>query len=825
MGSTPPDHVQNGVRSIAAKRQVTLSECESEYDAARNWLAKAIESSRRQILESAGLDLERDEEQRQHNDKKRRVGSLGKPGGTRSVADEVVVAASAVADQKENVVNMTTMTTDEETKKPVKSAKGGKKKKKKKTTKKTSGKAAPKQPAAKVQQPTLDVYSLKVAQLRAELRSRGMDAAGLKRDLQARLAQRIEQEMREAAAGDDDDEHGKDSDDDEEEEMEEEKEEESNVEAMDNDNNADEMHVEEGEEEGKPAADAGVGTTTAYASESVVQLMSPEQIAAASDFPGVDVKALSAKKANPPPANLPAAAKKISFALDDKILTNEDGEIEEVEVVKDDVEEDDDASIGYDDAMEIDSSAPVVTGSETGGEEDVDMMDATSPSSSSTHRVTSSTGQDIAGTASSSEQQQPVQVHADDSIKSPKKKGLGKKILSATANLFSPPTKKSKSPTPKSTQQAQMNEVETKPTSETIPPREQTTDAPALAPPSERKVKEANDFFSKFATTDQPAAASATVVPPPTKIGSALKTPALRTGLASTAITTSSKSTSGGSKGSVASSASKSSASSAYTSEKSQQRIRELQENAAARKARLAELRAKSKPVPSAKHDSVHNYNPSGGTLMTAAQVAKAKAMSTAEKQKEEKKKLLAAQMREKHFAEAKKQTAVAPTAAAPSVPAIPSQNSNLHVPSAAQPQPNVHSQQYQSKPKTPSQPVPRPEVLSPMDTYEMSDREESDSSDYDSDEDEKARKKIPKWAQKHNLIPALERQFMDGPQRLDPDEIFPEVSTCNLELVFDQKKARYKKRTSSANWAKDRVTAAEKLVYKRTMGFAGKKR
>lgn len=111
------------------------------------------------------------------------------------------------------------------------------------------------------------------------------------------------------------------------------------------------------------------------------------------------------------------------------------------------------------------------------------------------------------------------------------------------------------------------------------------------------------------------------------------------------------------------------------------------------------------------------------------------------------------------------------------------------------------------------------------MDTYEMSDREEtdSDSSDYDS-EDDKPRKKIPKWAQKQNLIPALERQFIDGPGRGDPDEIFPEVSTCNLELVFDQKKARYKKRTSSANWTKDKVTVAEKLVYKRKMGFKSKR-
>jgi len=78
----------------------------------------------------------------------------------------------------------------------------------------------------------------------------------------------------------------------------------------------------------------------------------------------------------------------------------------------------------------------------------------------------------------------------------------------------------------------------------------------------------------------------------------------------------------------------------------------------------------------------------------------------------------------------------------------------------------------------------------------------------------------IPDWAQKSNLIPALERQFLEGPDRIDPDTIFPEVATCDLEAIFDRSKARYNKRTSSGNWTKDRVTASETLVYKRTMGF-----
>lgn len=115
--------------------------------------------------------------------------------------------------------------------------------------------------------------------------------------------------------------------------------------------------------------------------------------------------------------------------------------------------------------------------------------------------------------------------------------------------------------------------------------------------------------------------------------------------------------------------------------------------------------------------------------------------------------------------------------------------------------------------------------VASPMETYEISDREDSDS-DSDSDaENEKKKKKIPLWAKKENLLPALEQQYLgkalDG-KRVDPDDIFPEVESCNLEAIFGSKKnSRYRSRTSSGNWSRDQVTAAEKLVYKRTMGFA----
>jgi len=115
--------------------------------------------------------------------------------------------------------------------------------------------------------------------------------------------------------------------------------------------------------------------------------------------------------------------------------------------------------------------------------------------------------------------------------------------------------------------------------------------------------------------------------------------------------------------------------------------------------------------------------------------------------------------------------------------------------------------------------------ALSPMDTYEISDREDSDTDDSDSEaENEKSKKKIPGWAQRTNLYSALEEQYNGriGSNRVDPDDIFPEVQSCDLEAIFGSKKAKmHKRRASSGNWANDQVTAAEKLVYKREMGFA----
>ena len=123
---------------------------------------------------------------------------------------------------------------------------------------------------------------------------------------------------------------------------------------------------------------------------------------------------------------------------------------------------------------------------------------------------------------------------------------------------------------------------------------------------------------------------------------------------------------------------------------------------------------------------------------------------------------------------------------------------------------------------KTNKKPVPE-KPLSPKQTYEMSDREEESESESDSDgeyERQRPKKTVPQWAQKSNLIRALEKQYADGPNRLDPDKIFGEVLSCNLDEIFDKKKARYQRRTSSGNWSQDHVTAKEKLAYKRAVGL-----
>jgi hypothetical protein len=110
---------------------------------------------------------------------------------------------------------------------------------------------------------------------------------------------------------------------------------------------------------------------------------------------------------------------------------------------------------------------------------------------------------------------------------------------------------------------------------------------------------------------------------------------------------------------------------------------------------------------------------------------------------------------------------------------------------------------------------------LSPLDTYELSDAGESGSESDDSEDrshTKKPKKYIPTWAQKSHLYPKLDTQYaMCGP---DPDQIFGEVETCDLQAIFAMNKSRYKQRSSSGMWSRDRATGEEKQAYKRSMHF-----
>mmetsp|Transcript_37029 Transcript_37029/g.66647 ORF Transcript_37029/g.66647 Transcript_37029/m.66647 type:complete len:622 (+) Transcript_37029:243-2108(+) len=252
-----------------------------------------------------------------------------------------------------------------------------------------------------------------------------------------------------------------------------------------------------------------------------------------------------------------------------------------------------------------------------------------------------------------------------------------------------------------------------------------------------------------------------------------------------------------------------------------------------ARKARMAEMRQKSKPS-AASVSSATKPPPSHSKYAVSSTLKKMASSSTLGESKPNN---ILAKMREKAAAEKNTENVVPP----PTKPTSTTSSSSTvnRVSQVTTSKPASKSTALKSildpanKPvvSAPAKPeVAKPEAakpeekpLSPMQTYEMSDREEESDSESESDDEyEKPgpKKNIPEWAQKANLHRALERQFADGPDRQDPDKIFGEVITCNLEEIFDKKKSRYQRRTSSGNWTKDHVTLAEKLTYKRVMGY-----
>eukprot|EP01038_Epipyxis_sp_PR26KG_P006031 gene6031-8305_t len=127
------------------------------------------------------------------------------------------------------------------------------------------------------------------------------------------------------------------------------------------------------------------------------------------------------------------------------------------------------------------------------------------------------------------------------------------------------------------------------------------------------------------------------------------------------------------------------------------------------------------------------------------------------------------------------------------------------------------------------SAPTNEEQKLSPMQTIVIEDRESSDDDDDDSegtgDEAEKPAQTIPEWARGVLLKEALERQngLHPGFPPKDPDQIFYEVKTCNLEEIFGRQEGltrKYNNRTSSAKWDADEMSLVEKRTYRKQMGY-----
>lgn len=129
--------------------------------------------------------------------------------------------------------------------------------------------------------------------------------------------------------------------------------------------------------------------------------------------------------------------------------------------------------------------------------------------------------------------------------------------------------------------------------------------------------------------------------------------------------------------------------------------------------------------------------------------------------------------------------------------------NAKAIEPKRLTPRHNAHKQAAKLKPK----------LLSPIDTYEISDREES--TDDEEDNEERRRKHMPAWASGTSLREALRAQANS-----DPSAVFAVgASSCDLKHIFKTDRV-FKKRTSSQNWGMDLSTQVERQKYRTEMGF-----
>lgn len=97
------------------------------------------------------------------------------------------------------------------------------------------------------------------------------------------------------------------------------------------------------------------------------------------------------------------------------------------------------------------------------------------------------------------------------------------------------------------------------------------------------------------------------------------------------------------------------------------------------------------------------------------------------------------------------------------------------------------------------------------FESYDMSDTEDPgyDSDDSDAIAHMRANKQVPTWARSAQLKPAIKEQFTN--RRIDPDELFGYVSTCDLTKMFNRCSPRYdRRRRGSGDWSPVKAIAAK---------------
>lgn len=136
-----------------------------------------------------------------------------------------------------------------------------------------------------------------------------------------------------------------------------------------------------------------------------------------------------------------------------------------------------------------------------------------------------------------------------------------------------------------------------------------------------------------------------------------------------------------------------------------------------------------------------------------------------------------------------------------------------------------------QSGSAQPTQPVPA--APAEQAEYQIVDGNDSDDSGSGTDDEgesntKKQQQNIPDWARGDLLKKQLAKQYgLNGNIPMDPDSIFHEVSSCNLEEIFGRQEGinrKYNHRSSSAHWEPDQITLVEKRAYRKHMGYAKEK-